>query len=65
MGEIKEEDKKKAIEMLNTPVFLEIIGKRYGFINHNASLIQELIDEKEPPIDLDKIKELMDAESSP
>jgi hypothetical protein len=50
---------------LNTPVFLEIIGKRYGFINQNASLIQELIDEKEPPIDLDKIKELMDAESSP
>ena len=33
--------------MLNTPVFLEIIGKRYGFINQNASLIQELIDEKE------------------
>lgn len=65
LGEIKEEDKKKAIEMLNTPVFLEIIGKRYGFINQNASLIQELIDEKEPPIDLDKIKELMDAESSP
>lgn len=45
-------DREKGWEMLNTPVFLEIIGNKYGFITEKLS------------DDLDTIKEKMDMANS-